>query len=67
MLKEMTPGNFNWFLHSMLFYHTKHAIEKQKEKASMVALVIVTVMVIVNRHLYINNNNIRCHMQISTK
>ena len=36
MLKKMTPGNFNWFLHSMLFYHTKHVIEKQKEKASRV-------------------------------
>ena len=25
----MTPGNFNWFLHTMLFYHTKHVIDKQ--------------------------------------
>ena len=33
MLKKMTPGNFNWFLHSMLFYHTKHVIKKQEEKA----------------------------------
>jgi hypothetical protein len=29
MLKKMTPGNFNWFLHSMLFYHTRHVIAKQ--------------------------------------
>jgi hypothetical protein len=29
----MTPGNFNWLLHSMLFYHTKHVIIKQQEKA----------------------------------
>lgn len=29
----MTPGNFNWFLHTMLFYHTKFVIEKQKNKA----------------------------------
>ena len=36
MLKKMTPGNFNWFLHSMLFYYAKHIIEKQKEKASRV-------------------------------
>ena len=30
----MTPGNFNWFLHTMLFYHTKHVlkIQRQKEK-----------------------------------
>jgi hypothetical protein len=28
ILKRMTPGNFNWFLHTMLFYHTKHVINK---------------------------------------
>lgn len=26
----MTPGNFNWFLHSMLYYHTQHVLRKQK-------------------------------------
>ncbi|KAF8951729.1 hypothetical protein BDZ97DRAFT_1909735 [Flammula alnicola] len=33
ILKRMTPGNFNWFLHAMLFYHTKHVITQQKQKA----------------------------------
>lgn len=28
----MTPGNFNWFLHAMLFYHTKYVLRKQKLK-----------------------------------
>ena len=28
----MTPGNFNWFLHAMLFYHTKYVIRKQTTK-----------------------------------
>ena len=28
----MKPGNFNWFLHTMLFYHTKHIITQQKCK-----------------------------------
>ena len=31
----MTPGNFNWFLHAILYYHTKHVLRKQtleKEK-----------------------------------
>jgi len=28
----MTVGNFNWFLHTMLFYHTKYVIEKQRRK-----------------------------------
>jgi hypothetical protein len=28
----MTPGNFNWFLHTMLFYHTKYVIQKQMMK-----------------------------------
>jgi hypothetical protein len=30
----MTQGNFDWFLHTMLFYHTKHVIDKQARKAS---------------------------------
>jgi hypothetical protein len=28
----MTPSNFNWFLHVMLFYHTRHVIEQQNIK-----------------------------------
>jgi hypothetical protein len=35
ILKCMTSGNFNWFLHAMLFYHTQHLLRKQnlqKEK-----------------------------------
>ena len=35
ILKRMTPGNFNWFLHSMLYYHTKHVLRKQKIKQKM--------------------------------
>jgi hypothetical protein len=30
----MTPGKFNWFLHSMLFLQTQHVLKKQKEKIS---------------------------------
>ncbi|PPQ91511.1 hypothetical protein CVT25_007841, partial [Psilocybe cyanescens] len=26
--KCMTPGNFNWFIHAMLFYHTKYVLRK---------------------------------------
>jgi hypothetical protein len=33
IVKRMKPGNFNWFLHTMLFYHTKHVIAQQKRKA----------------------------------
>jgi len=32
ILKRMVPGNFNWFLHTMLFYHTRYVIEKQERK-----------------------------------
>ena len=32
ILKRMTSGNFNWFLHSMLFYHTMQVIRKQMIK-----------------------------------
>ena len=28
----MTQGNFNWFLHAMLYYHTKHVLTKQNIK-----------------------------------
>ncbi len=31
-IKCMMPGNFNWFLHTMLFYHTKYVIRKQQMK-----------------------------------
>jgi hypothetical protein len=32
----MTPSNFNWFLHVMLFYHTRLVLEKQASKTSNV-------------------------------
>ena len=28
----MTTSNFNWFLHVMVFYHTRHVIEQQNIK-----------------------------------
>lgn len=33
IIKRMTTGNFNWFLHTMLFYHTMFVIRKQKRRA----------------------------------
>ena len=32
ILKCMKPGNFNWFLHTMLFYHTRNVLKKAKQK-----------------------------------
>jgi hypothetical protein len=32
ILKRMTIDNFNWFLHVMLFYHTRNVLEKIKKK-----------------------------------
>jgi hypothetical protein len=32
MLKRMTVGNFNWFLHTMLFLHTERVIKRQVEQ-----------------------------------
>jgi hypothetical protein len=32
-LNRMTPNNFNWFLHSLLFLHTQRVIKAQKDKA----------------------------------
>ena len=30
----MTAGNFNWLLHTMLFYHAKYVLHKQEMKKS---------------------------------
>ena len=30
----MTPSNFNWFLHVMLFLHTRLLIEKKANEAN---------------------------------
>jgi hypothetical protein len=35
MLKKMTPGNFNWLLHVMLFYHTLQVIKRQEIQAEI--------------------------------
>ena len=32
ILKRMTSGNFDWFLHTMLFYHTLQVLRKQSRK-----------------------------------
>jgi hypothetical protein len=32
ILKRMTPSNFNWFLHTLLFYHTRHVLERQNQR-----------------------------------
>ena len=32
ILKRMTSGNFDWFLHTMLFYHTMQVMKKQSKK-----------------------------------
>jgi hypothetical protein len=33
VLRRMTVGNFNWFLHAMLSYHTWMVMEKQQERS----------------------------------
>ena len=32
ILKRMAPSNFDWFLHTMLFYHTRHVLERQHQR-----------------------------------
>lgn len=39
MLRRMTPTNFDWFLHTMLFYHTINVLKKQKRKANRLQVV----------------------------
>ena len=31
ILRKMTVENFNWFLHTMLFYHTQMVLKKQQQ------------------------------------
>ena len=33
ILRKMTVGNFNWFLHVMLSYHSLMVMEKQQQKS----------------------------------
>jgi hypothetical protein len=33
VLNRMTPNNFNWLLHSLLFFHTQRVIKVQQDKA----------------------------------
>jgi hypothetical protein len=33
-MRQMTVRNFNWFLHTMLFYHTQIVLEKQGKQAN---------------------------------
>jgi hypothetical protein len=32
ILQRMTPANFDWFMHTMLVYHTQHVIKRQAKK-----------------------------------
>jgi hypothetical protein len=32
ILKRMSAGNFNWFLHTMLFIHTQRMLEKIRKR-----------------------------------
>src|SRR6202050_3012813 len=34
VLNRMTPNNFNWFLHSLLFIHTQRVIKAQQDKVT---------------------------------
>ncbi len=32
MLNKMTPTNFDWYMHSLIFLHTERVILKQQER-----------------------------------
>ena len=38
ILKRMTPGNFDWFLHVILLYHTLQVIHKQEKRTVPIQL-----------------------------
>jgi hypothetical protein len=33
IVRRMTPANFDWFMHTMLVYHTRHVLQRQAKKA----------------------------------
>ena len=37
IIKRMTTGNFNWYLHTMLFYHTVFVLKKQARNVEQLA------------------------------
>ncbi len=34
IVKRMTPSNFNWFLHTMFFLHTKRVLQKAENRGT---------------------------------
>ena len=38
ILKRMVPGNFDWFLHTMIFYHTRYVLKKQQNKRENIGI-----------------------------
>ena len=59
ILKCMVTGNFNWFLHTMLFYYIRYVLEKQigegkmeKTMMKMMMMMMMMMMVmIVNKYI----------------
>ena len=45
ILKCMRPEIFNWFLHTMLFYHTRHVLEKMEQKAQVLKMTVMKMKV----------------------
>jgi hypothetical protein len=49
ILKRMTPSNFNWFLHTMLFYHTRHVLERQNQRNNNRMMIVMMIMIVMKR------------------
>ena len=49
ILKHKLPGNFDWFLHTMLFYHTRYVLKNKIERGKMktMMMMVVEMMMIV--------------------
>jgi hypothetical protein len=60
----MKTGNFDWFLHTMLFYHTQHVIQKQEQQEEPHQIIEInddedddSDETIVERHWNVEGNN----------
>ena len=51
ILKRMAPGNFDWFSHTMLFYHTRHVLESKIRETTMLMIVMIVLKMIVKKRL----------------
>ena len=49
MLSKMSGGNFNWFLHVMLFMHILYIIQKQEDEGEIIVMMLMMMLKLILR------------------